>query len=48
MRYDTSRIFHAVIIACLSFALWGCGYKGDPVYKAQNAPTQTQEKHANN
>ena len=44
MRYYTSRIFHALIITCLSFALWGCGYKGDPVYKDTKSPTKTEKK----
>lgn len=44
MRYYTSRIFHTLIIACLSFALSGCGYKGEPVYKDANAPVKTEKK----
>ena len=44
MRYYTSRSFHTLIIACLSFALSGCGYKGEPVYKDANAPAETEKK----
>jgi len=39
MRNYTFGIFHALIIACLGFALFGCGFKGPPIYKDSNTTT---------
>ncbi|AHJ12040.1 lipoprotein [Sulfurospirillum multivorans] len=44
MRNYTFRIFHTLIIACLGFALLGCGYKGPPVYDDGNTTAKTSKK----
>ncbi len=41
----TFRIFHVLIIACLGLSLFGCGYKGDPVYKDANTTTPAKKTH---